>query len=189
MTDTKVKLNRISPPISLNDQLSSSSISSIEDTSETNDDFTDGVLSQLKQIIHGSHAGNWHDSPSSQFGGDASLYNLYTNLCVANKFVTTFDYSDVNLGYKLIGTIPANRKITDILFSISTEFDGSATCSLGDDIAQARLMLESDNSLHSLYSSELTPHYSYVSDTIIKLFFSVVTPPTIGGGSVFIYYT
>jgi hypothetical protein len=78
-TSTKIRLDRILPSSDPEDQLSPLEIEKIEEVSRTHQEFLDGVLSQIKQIIYGSQPGRWLDPVTTVFGGDASLYALYTN--------------------------------------------------------------------------------------------------------------
>lgn len=70
------RLRQVKKPDSYDDQKSPSAINTSENDSVHLDDALDGILSQIKRIIHGSRAGNWHDDFISDFGDDASLYSL-----------------------------------------------------------------------------------------------------------------
>jgi hypothetical protein len=70
------RLRQVKKPDSYDDQKTPAQIDSSEGDSVHLDDALDGVLSQVKRIIHGPKTGNWHDDFISDFGDDASLYNL-----------------------------------------------------------------------------------------------------------------
>jgi hypothetical protein len=61
---------------SFDDQKTASQIAASETLSENHQQFLEFVISQIKRIIYGDQAGNWHDDPVSALGSDASLYGL-----------------------------------------------------------------------------------------------------------------
>lgn len=60
-----VRLRQIRKGDSLNDQLSSSQIAGINGAAVTQDEYQNGILSQLNKIIHGNNVGNWNDNLSN----------------------------------------------------------------------------------------------------------------------------
>jgi hypothetical protein len=72
------RLIQIAKPNEFDDQKSASEISNIETSANNFADFVNGLISQLKRIIHGNQTGNWHDDPTTIYGDDASLYGLLT---------------------------------------------------------------------------------------------------------------
>jgi len=71
------RFRQIAKPDNLDDSLTGAEVSGIEASSTDLSDFFTGILSQLKRIIYGDAAGNWHDDPVTVFGGDASLKSLF----------------------------------------------------------------------------------------------------------------
>lgn len=61
---------------SFDDQKTASEIAGSEVSSENHQQFLEFVISQIKRIIHGNRAGDWHNDPASVFSEDASLYAL-----------------------------------------------------------------------------------------------------------------
>lgn len=82
-----VRLRELRKTDNPDDTLAPASIAGIEAAAVDHEDFVTGVLSQLKQIIHGSQAGDWHGAPVSVHGGDASLYALFNRATLEGKLV------------------------------------------------------------------------------------------------------
>lgn len=55
------RLDQIAKPDDFDDQKTAAEISTAEVSSTDYAEFQEFVLSQIKRIIHGDHAGNWHD--------------------------------------------------------------------------------------------------------------------------------
>ena len=96
MTTSRQRLIQVHIPDNFDDTLNSSEVVNIE-SSESLEDVCHGVLSQIKRIIHGSDAGNWHDNPETIFSSSATLKNL---LAIASSHfdpnsIVTNDNSDV----------------------------------------------------------------------------------------------
>lgn len=64
MTRTRVRHKQIRIPDNLDDQLTPAQIDAVESTAEDNDEFYDGVLSQIKRIIFGDDPGDWDKNPA-----------------------------------------------------------------------------------------------------------------------------
>ncbi len=90
----------IAPPESLDDQRTAAQVAATETTAEDLDQFNDGVLSQVKRIIHGDGTGNWYDNPITVHGGDATLYALFNRATLEAKFQIRWRYNltDVVVG-------------------------------------------------------------------------------------------
>jgi hypothetical protein len=69
-------LRQVAPAKSPNDQLTAAQIAAIEGSAVNFKDFLDGILSQIKRIIHGGDAGDWHVDIVTEFGANASLKSL-----------------------------------------------------------------------------------------------------------------
>jgi len=85
MTVSLVRLDQLYKPDSFDDQKSAAAIAGGEASSVDYADFQEFVLSQVKRIIHGDAAGNWHDDIATVFGGDASLKALYNQTALEEK--------------------------------------------------------------------------------------------------------
>ena len=88
------------------DTLNAASVSGIEGSAVDHQDFLTGVLSQIKRIIHGSAAGNWHDDIE---GSADSLVDLYNRATLEGKNIL------VNRLITGDTSVPANVKATGTL--------------------------------------------------------------------------
>lgn len=77
MTVSLVRLDQLYKPDTFDDQKNAAAIAGGEASSVDYADFQEFVLSQIKRIIWGNAAGNWHDDIATVHGGDASLKALY----------------------------------------------------------------------------------------------------------------
>lgn len=91
MGESLQRLDQIAKPDSFDDQLTAAQIASIESSAGDLGEFWEGVLSQLKRIIHGNQAGNWYDDPPSS--------------------VISRDLIDNNTDYIVVGNITTDRKV------------------------------------------------------------------------------
>ena len=69
-------LRQVAPAKSPDDQLTAAQIAAIESSAVNFKDFLEGILSQIKRILHGGDAGDWHDDVVTEFGANASLKSL-----------------------------------------------------------------------------------------------------------------
>lgn len=76
MARQQIRLPESRKSDNFDDQKSASEIANSEVTTTDLQQFQNHFLSQIKRIIHGDRAGNWHDDPVTVFGEDASLYAL-----------------------------------------------------------------------------------------------------------------
>ena len=77
MADPSLQLLRqVAPPKSPDDTLTAAQIAAIESSATNFASFLDGVLSQVKRIIHGPDAGDWFADIETVFGSNASLKAL-----------------------------------------------------------------------------------------------------------------
>ncbi len=74
------RLDQLAKPDSFDDQLAAAQVAAIESSATDFGEFIEGILSQLKRIIHGDETGNWHDDPVTVFGSDASLLALLRSM-------------------------------------------------------------------------------------------------------------
>lgn len=112
-------------------------------------------------------------------------YTAGTN--VLNYALTTFSYTDITDGYKVIDTIPIDAAIQAVALIINNGFDASVNITVGDDSNNSRLMSSADNipTVVNTYSTQ--PNYIYTADTISKIYFPSGSSLT-GSGTVIIYY-
>jgi len=95
------RFRQIAKPDSFDDTLDGTAVSDVESSSTNLSDFFEGLLSQLKRIIHGDDSGNWHDDPVSVFGSDVSLKALLTGeqtVADVDLYVRAADGDDDNPG-------------------------------------------------------------------------------------------
>jgi hypothetical protein len=69
LSESLQRLDQIAKPDSFDDQLTAAQIAAIETAAVDLGEFWEGVLSQLKRIIHGNATGNWYDDPSALHNG------------------------------------------------------------------------------------------------------------------------
>ena len=121
---------------------------------------------------------------NSQLGYRDLVINQVTGVFRIEK---DFTFEDVVDGYLDLGNIPADKRVYDTVLIISTAFDGTTTITIGDIVAQARLMsiAQNDPSNANVYSVE--GHVEYSALTLLKMFFSGT--PTAGEGTAIIYYS
>lgn len=74
------RLDQVAKPDSFDDQLAAAQVAAIESSATDFGEFIEGILSQLKRIIHGDESGDWHDDPVTVFGSDASLLALLRSM-------------------------------------------------------------------------------------------------------------
>lgn len=100
MTVSLQRLDQIHKPDTFDDTKSAAAIATAETTSVDMADYHEFLISQMKRVIHGNQAGNWHDDPASVFGGDASLYGLFsqTSCEEKNALKWTLNLTDVTVG-------------------------------------------------------------------------------------------
>lgn len=111
---------------------------------------------------------------------------LLSQTFVAQHIETSFDFTDTEQK-KLIGEIPANVEISRCVLCITEVFDGGATITIGDDNAQGRLMMASENNPIVVANYYRQPDYSYPIPTQINIYLH--GEPTKGQGKVIIYYS
>ena len=85
-----IRQDQLHIPDDPDDQLPGSEVSTIEADAADQEEFWNGLLSQLKRIIHGDEAGNWHDNPVTIFGSDASLRSLLISGAADRPFEVDF---------------------------------------------------------------------------------------------------
>ena len=107
MGTSRQRLDAIAKPDSFDDQKTAADIANSEAASEDLGQFKEAMLSQIKRIIHGDDAGNWHDDIATVFGQDASLKSLLSGV---ESIITTL-LTDNNTHYVVIGDTTTDRKI------------------------------------------------------------------------------
>lgn len=86
-----------------------------------------------------------------------------------------------------IGTIEAGRTVEKVVVEILTPFDSSVGLTVGEDVAQARLMAAADNRPGRAGEYMRESGYLCPTNTTFKLYFTG-TAPTAGAGRVLIYH-
>jgi hypothetical protein len=87
MAVSLIRLDQLRKTDDPDDTLSAANISTIETNAVDHLDFLQGILSQIKRIIHGSDSGNWHDNVETI--GD-SLKDLAARATLEGKNIITF---------------------------------------------------------------------------------------------------
>ena len=99
-----------------------------------------------------------------------------------------FDYTDVLAGSKFIGELSANVAVQSVSLIIGNSFDGGTSISVGDQTYTANLMSVSANipTAADIYRSGCDVQYA--SPALINLNFGHSGTPTMGSGTVIVYY-
>jgi hypothetical protein len=169
-----VRAKQIKKPDGFDDTKTASEIANTEANADNLDDTLDAVFSQFKRIMHGDDAGNWYDDPK-------------TNLkLIDNKLYLDFDYTDVSGGSLSLGNCPDNISVATVSLIIDTVFNGSTTITVGDSVAQGRLMVVADNDPAELGTFRRDVDYLYSAETELFIFFPSGAP-TQGQGKIFVY--
>jgi hypothetical protein len=87
------RLDALYKPDTFDDTLNAATITALEGAATTFGDFQEGYLSQLKRIIHGDDAGNWHDDIENVFSRDASLKNLASKTPLDEKLILHWKFN------------------------------------------------------------------------------------------------
>lgn len=115
------------------DTLSAGSIAGIEAAAVDHQDFLTGVLSQIKRIIHGSDAGNWHDDVES--AGD-SIKDLAARATLEGKniLVNRLNLNDVAVpsSQNYVALTGSSKPDKNIAISVSNQ--GAVTAQLAGAI-------------------------------------------------------
>jgi hypothetical protein len=105
----------------------------------------------------------------------------------AGRIEGSFDFDDVNIGFKSIGFIPSGRRIVKSDLIIETEFDGLTSINIGDDDAQGRLINAQQNNPGIANTSSIENNILYSVLTEIRAYFTGL--PSQGAGTIIIYYS
>jgi hypothetical protein len=102
---------------------------------------------------------------------------------------TTVDYSQFS-GPMLIGTVAAGRTIEKTTLEVLTAFNNGAQVSVGDGVAQGRLLTISDTALFRVgYVFLVESGYRYTVSTALYLFPVGATLPTVGSLRAVVYFS
>jgi hypothetical protein len=93
MTVSLIRLDQQHSPDVFDDTKSAASIALAETASVDYADFQEYVLSQLKRIIHGDDAGNWHDDIATVFTTPHSLKALGQHTTLDDKQIVLWKMS------------------------------------------------------------------------------------------------
>ena len=100
---------------------------------------------------------------------------------------TTFTHSNVSGGSILVGTIPINSRVSLTTLEITTSFNNSTTCTIGESGAQGRLMIVSENNASLIETYQSFNSHLFTTNTELYLYFPSGTPDQ-GEGQVTIFY-
>lgn len=89
MTVSLIRIDQLHKPDQFDDTLNAAAVAGIEASAVDFADISDGLISQIKRIIHGSDAGNWHDDPENVFTNDATLKDLSDRATLEGKLILT----------------------------------------------------------------------------------------------------
>lgn len=100
---------------------------------------------------------------------------------------TTFDFNDVWIGSKLIGSIDLQGMVQSVSLIIDTPLDGYTDICVGDGVINDRLMTTAQNipTIADTYINDSDVEYLVTTD--VNIYFPAGTP-TIGNGTVIVYY-
>jgi hypothetical protein len=106
---------------------------------------------------------------------------------VKRSFTISFGFGDFAGGSKSIGVVPGNIIISKLVLRVISPFNNGSEITVGDDIAQGRLMVIADNFPDNVGRYSAEPDYLYSSDTEIKMYFPNGTPDQ-GSGEVIVNF-
>jgi hypothetical protein len=113
--------------------------------------------------------------------------NFQMNVTSQRKEIT-FDYTDTSELSKAIGSIPAGLSIHKLRLDILTAFEAGIFFTIGDVVAQGRLMTAAQNNPQAVHSYIAEPDYAYATATNVKIYFGG-GEATVGSGRIIIYYS
>lgn len=106
----------------------------------------------------------------------------------AGRLEVDFTWEDLTSGgSKEIGTIPADKRVFKTSVLVDTAFDADVTMTVGDDVGNGRLAVEKNIELSVEKSYDVELEYLYEDSTLLKLY-QASNVPTVGEGTVIIYY-
>ena len=139
MTVSLIRLDQLHNTDNPDDTLNAASIAGIEASAVDYQDFLTGILSQIKRVIHGSSAGNWHDDIETAADSLADLANRATlegKLIITNRLnLTPVNVTGGNQ-YVLLDTAnePPDKNI-----AINTTTKGAVSAQLAGAVGTASL--------------------------------------------------
>lgn len=111
----------------------------------------------------------------------------YSDLSGSHRpLVVDFAWSDVISGFVPLGFCPAGGIIPEVVMSVSSAFNGGLQITVGDAVAQGRLMVVKDNDPEMVANYKNDVDYEYTAHTELFVFFPSGTPTT-GNGRVIVY--
>ena len=139
MTVSLIRLDQLHNTDNPDDTLNAASIAGIEGSAVDYQDFLTGILSQIKRVIYGSAAGNWHDDIESAADSLVDLANRATlegKLIITNRLnLTSVNVTGGNQ-YVLLDTAnePPDKNI-----AINTTTKGAVSAQLAGAVGTASL--------------------------------------------------
>lgn len=136
------------------------------------------------QLVNDELAPNDNNYYGTDSDGDKGWHPLSN---IAGRLEIDFDYSDLVSGNKVIGTIPADKRVIKTSVLVTTAFDDNAKMTIGDAVGIGRLATHTDIRLESEKNYDIELEVKYATATELKLYHASGAP-TIGEGTVIIYY-
>lgn len=146
MAVSLVRVDQIHKPDSFDDSLSASAIANSESNDVDYADHNNARLSQIKRIIHGGVAGNWHDDVTTLGSGadpDASLLALVNRLRLQDKLILKYRLNITDV------TVPAAQnwvvftaagELPDKNIAIANTVQGAVCSQLGGAVGSHSLI-------------------------------------------------
>ena len=128
------------------------------------------------------------DLDKSQTAGFLSYEIEYDEEADINtKRYASFSFNDVSPGTNiLLGIVPQGVAVEEVALVINEAFDGGVEISIGDSVAQARLMTKHQNNPAVTFDYKRDVDYRYTVETEIYVYF-ITGNPTQGSAEVFVY--
>ena len=141
------------------------------------DDIVDGnLLSHAGVMTKDVYDTNYNnivdDAEHSESGGSSSSLEVL------------FNFNDFATGFKNIGNILANRTVESVSVIITSAFD-TGSVSVGDDSDNLRLADITNSDITYVGTYDNINNYTYVADTLVKLFMN--GSPTTGSGKIIVF--
>lgn len=137
------RLDSLYKPDTFDDTLNAATLAGLEASAVDFADFQEGYLSQLKRIIHGNDAGNWHDDIATAFSRVASLKQLASKTPLDEKLtimwrLNTTDLSAVPTNAQHV-LLDAAGEPPDKVIAINATTKGAVSAQLAGAVGTASL--------------------------------------------------
>jgi len=119
-------------------------------------------------------------------GVSPPVWKSIAEFSAARPLTVGFSFSDVAGGSLSLGECDAGFTVLKAVVNILTAFNGSTEITVGDAVAQGRLMVVSDINTGKVGMYDVDSHYMYPAKTELFIYFPSGTP-TQGTGKVIVY--